>query len=96
MHRFFGLLALAAAGMGLWVLFVPADTGQFAQGAFANAPQGYSSWALGLLMGLALAMLASIDWRGLPGRFGERLRVWRRRLALIMLGGLCAGVLLLF
>jgi hypothetical protein len=96
MHRFFGLLALAAAGTGLWLLFVPADTGQFSQDLFANVPQGYSSWALGLLMGLALALLASIDWRSLPGRFGEWLRVWRRRLALLMLGGLCAGVLLLF
>ncbi len=95
MHRIFGLLALSAAAFGLWVLFAPADTGEHVQG-FTGAPQGYSAWALGLLMGLALALLASVDWRGFPMRFGLWMRLQRRRLGLIILGGLCAGVLLLF
>jgi hypothetical protein len=37
-----------------------------------------------------------IDWRGLPERAGSWLAVQRRRLGLILIGGLCAGVLLLF
>ena len=96
MHRIFGLLALSAAGLGLWVLLGPSDTEQLGKGALAAAPAGYGGWALGLLMGLALALLASIDWRGFPTRFGAGVRLQRRRLGLIILGGLCAGVLLLF
>jgi hypothetical protein len=96
MHRIFGLLALSAAALGLWVLFAPADTDRLSAGASAAAPAGYSAWALGLLMGLALALLASVDWRDFPARFGSWVRLQRRRLGLILLGGLCAGVLLLF
>jgi len=94
MHRIFGLLALAAAGLGVWVLFGPTD--QPANATLAAPPAGYGGWALGLLMGLAIALLASIDWRDFPARFGQWLRLQRRRLGLIVLGGLCAGVLLLF
>jgi hypothetical protein len=96
MHRIFGLLALAAAGLGLWVLFGPIDPDRLGNATLAVAPAGYGGWALGLLMGLALALLASVDWRDFPVRFGQWLRLQRRRLGLIVLGGLCAGVLLLF
>ncbi len=51
---------------------------------------------MGLLMGLVLAWLATIDWRDLPERLGAWLRLQRRRLALLVIGGLCASVLLLF
>lgn len=98
MHRIFGLLALTAAGLGLWVLFGGMDTAPFNRGARAvseAAPTGYSDWAMGLLMGLVLAWLATINWRGLPERLGLWLRLQRRRLGLIILGGLFAGILLL-
>jgi len=98
MHRMFGLLALSAAGLGVWVLFGGRDPDALLEGgrALAGAPAAYSGWAVGLLMGLALALLASVDWRDFPARFGYWLRLQRRRLGLILLGGLCAGVLLLF
>jgi hypothetical protein len=98
MHRIFGLLALTATGLGLWVLFAGLDADPLNRGAraFSETPVGYSDWAMGLLMGLLLAWLATIDWRGFPERFGLWLRLQRRRLGLIILGGLCAGILLLF
>jgi hypothetical protein len=43
-------------------------------------------------MGLALAGLAATDWARLPGW----LRLQRRRIGLIVLGGLLASLLLLF
>jgi len=98
MHRIFGLLALAAAGFGGWVLFTGADPAppDAISGALSGSSGVYSGWAMGLLMGLVLAWLATIDWRDLPERLGAWLRLQRRRLALIILGGLCASVLLLF
>src|SRR5262245_14062612 len=98
MHRIFGLLALGAAGFGVWVLFTspnPASLDGTVRIA-STAPSLYSGWAMGLLMGLVLAWLATIDWRDLPERFGAWTRLQRRRLALIFIGGLCASVLLLF
>ncbi len=98
MHRIFGVLALAAAGFGAWVLFTGPDPAALDRTARAasNSPAVYSGWAMGLLMGLALAWLATMNWRDLPERFGGWLRLQRRRLALIIIGGLCASVLLLF
>ena len=98
MHRIFGLLALAAAGFGVWVLFTgpePATLDRTAS-AVAGSPGVYGGWAMGLLMGLVLAWLATIDWRDLPERFSGWIRLQRRRLALLIIGGLCASVLLLF
>ena len=97
MHRLFGLLALTAAGFGLFLLFGtdPEPKVSSAQSA-DTAPIAYGLWAVGLLMGLTLAWLAGVEWSTLP----ERARVWfrlqRRRLAWVVLGGVCAGVLLLF
>lgn len=98
MHRIFGLLALAAAGFGAWVLFTGADpaTPDATAGALSGSPGVYSGWAMGLLMGLVLAWLATRDWRDLPERLGGWLRLQRRRLALLVIGGLCASILLLF
>jgi hypothetical protein len=92
------LLALAAAGYGVWVLFSAPEPDTYARAArtASDTPMAYSSWALGLLMGLALAWCATIDWRNFPMRFGMWLRLQRRRLGLILLGCACAGVLLLF
>jgi hypothetical protein len=98
MHRMFAFLALAAAGYGVWVLFSPPAADSFSVGAQAGSGGAgiYSGWAFGLLTGLALAWLATIDWRNFPARFGMWVRLQRRRLALLIIGGLCASVLLLF
>jgi hypothetical protein len=98
MHRIFGLLALAAAGFGAWVLFTGPDpaTLDATVNPVSSSPGVYSGWAMGLLMGLVLAWLATRDWRDLPARLGAWLRLQRRRLALLVIGGLCASILLLF
>jgi hypothetical protein len=98
MHRIFALLALASAGFGVWVLFTgPAPDGlDRGADALSEASNAYVGWASGLLMGLVLAWLATIDWRDFPVRFGLWLRLQRRRLGLIVLGSACAWVLLLF
>jgi hypothetical protein len=97
MHRVFGFLALAAAGLGLYLLFGP-DPGPADSAAQTSehAPVAYGGWALGLLTGLALAWLARVDWSSLPLRVAGWLRLQRRRLALVVLGGLFASILLLF
>jgi hypothetical protein len=97
MHRFFGLLALAAAALGLYVLLGPDPAPQsLSAQTMEHAPVAYGSWALGLVMGLALAWLAGIDWSALPGRIADWLRLQRRRLWLVTLGGIFASILLLF
>ena len=97
MHRFFGLLALAAAGLGLYLLFGPdpEPRGAGAQ-ALEHAPVAYGGWAVGLMMGLTLAWLAGVEWATLPARVVAWVRLQRRRLWLFMLGGACASILLLF
>lgn len=94
MQRLFGLLALAAAALGLWVLLVGPGIDPFSGGkrALSEEPGAYTAWALGLLMGLALAWLAATDWAKVPGW----LSLQRRRIGLIVLGGLLASLLLLF
>ncbi len=97
MHRLFGLLAMTAAGLGLFLLLGP-EAGPAGTGAQAadNAPIAYSVWAMGLLMGLTLAWLAGVEWSTLPERLGLWLRLQRRRLGWAVLGGACAAILLLF
>ena len=97
MHRLFGLLALLAAGLGLYLLFGP-ETEPRAGGmqALESAPIAYSGWALGLVMGLALAWLAGVDWSNLPARVVGWVRLQRRRLWLAVLGSVFASILLLF
>jgi hypothetical protein len=97
MHRLFGLLAMTAAGLGLFLLLGPdAEPTSATSQAADHAPIAYSVWAMGLLMGLALAWLAGVEWSTLPQRVGDWLRLQRRRLAWVMLGGACAAFLLLF
>jgi hypothetical protein len=97
MHRFFGLLALAAAGLGLYLLFGPeAEPTSAGAPALEHAPMAYGGWALGLMMGLMLAWLAGVDWTNLPARVVGWIRLQRRRLWLAILGGVFAGILLLF
>jgi hypothetical protein len=96
MHRLFGLLALAAAALALWVLFAGPAVDPFSGGkrVLPEAPSAYSAWAVGVLTGLALAWLAATDW----GWLAAWLRLQRRRLGLLVLGGLLAslGLLLLY
>ena len=96
MHRLFGLLALTAAGLGLFLLLGP-DTEIKSTSAQAadNAPVAYGVWAIGLLMGLTLAWLAGVEWSTLPTRAGLWLRLQRKRLGWAVLGGACAAILLL-
>jgi hypothetical protein len=93
----FGLLAMTAVGLGLFLLLgpdpEPAGTGSKAAD---GAPVAYSVWALGLLMGLTLAWLAGVEWSTLPQRASDWFRLQRRRLGWVMLGGACAAFLLLF
>jgi hypothetical protein len=93
-NHIFGPLALAAAALGLWVLIVgpAADPLGGSPRALSEAPVAYSAWAWGLLMGLLLAWLATKDW----GQFPAWLKLQRKRLGLLILGGLFASVLLLF
>ena len=92
MHRLLGLLALMAAGLGLYLLFGPeAEPRASGMGTIA-----YSGWALGLVMGLALAWLAGVDWSNLPARVVTWVRTQRRRLWLAVLGSVFASILLLF
>jgi hypothetical protein len=94
MHRLFGLLAIMAAALGLYLLFGTEPRG--AGNTLDSAPLAYSGWALGLLMGLALAWLASINWSTVPARLVAWVKLQRRRLWLALLGGVCAGILVLF
>jgi hypothetical protein len=93
MQRLFGVLALAAAALGLWVLIVGPAVDPWSGGvrALSEPPATYTAWAVGLVMGLALAWLAVVDWGRMPGR----LRLQRWRLAILVLGGLLASALLL-
>jgi hypothetical protein len=98
MHRFFGILALAAAALGLYLLLAGPDfePRNAAAQALEGPPVAYGVWALGLVMGLTLAWLAGVDWSTLPARTHLWFRLQRRRLGWMVVGGLFAGMLLLF
>jgi hypothetical protein len=97
MHRIFAIIALASAAFGVWVLVGGPAPGTLSRGAESlPVPGTYSVWAVGLLMGLVMAWVALIDWKSFPERFSDWLRLQRRRLALLLIGGACASVLLLF
>ncbi len=98
MHRFFGLMALTAAGLGLYLLF--GSDAVEPKGASAqfldNAPISYGVWAVGLLMGLTLAWLAGVEWSTVPVRATLWVKLQRRRFGWALFGGLFAAILLLF
>jgi hypothetical protein len=93
MQRLFGVLALTATALGLWLLIAGPSVDPWSGGerALSEPPATYTAWAVGLLMGLTLAWFAAMDWDKLP----DWLRLQRRRLALLILGGLLASALLL-
>jgi len=98
MHRFFGLMALTAAGLGLYLLFGPDAAEPKGAGAQAldNAPIAYGVWAVGLLMGLTLAWLAGVEWSTVPMRATLWVKLQRRRFGWALFGSLFAAILLLF
>jgi hypothetical protein len=97
MHRLFGLLALTAAGLGLYLLLGPDAEPRGAAGqALDSAPTAYGLWAAGLLMGLTLAWLAGVQWSTLPERAHLWFRLQRKRLGWALVGGFSAAILLLF
>ncbi len=92
MHRLFGLLALAVAALALWALLAGPATAPSSGGKerLLEVPSTYGAWIVGVLMGMALAWLANPDWR----KARSWLRLQRRRLAVLVLVGLLASLLL--
>jgi hypothetical protein len=84
MRHMFAFLALAAAAAALWTLFV-------GKPSLSEVPATYSAWIVGVLTGMGLAWLANPDWR----KAKSWLRLQRRRLAVLILVGLLASVVLL-
>jgi hypothetical protein len=98
MHRMFILPAMIAAGLGVLLLLggpgVPGSS--LGVRLVSDTPMAYSGWAIGLLMGAFLAWFCSVDWAGMPVRLGGWWRLQKRRLTLVVLGGLFAACLLYF
>jgi hypothetical protein len=90
MHRLFGFLALAAVGVALTVLLAGPAVGPIAASRLRlpDPPSHYRAWAAGVLLGLALAWLAGLDWKRIDAWWG----VQRRRLGLLAVGGLLAAL----
>ena len=95
MHRFFGLLIMTAIGLALCLPLGGGDGEPIGVRGPSLQSAPYSVWAVGLCSGLFLAWLAGLDWRNLPERMGQWVRLQRRRLGWMLVGGFCAGILLL-
>jgi hypothetical protein len=95
MHRVFGLLVLAAVVLGPYILLMGPQAPVGAREGVQGAPVAYGGWAVGLCMGLVLAWVAGLDWRNLPDRLTQWVTLQRRRLGWMLIGGVCAGILLL-
>jgi hypothetical protein len=90
MHRLLGFVALASAGVALAVLLGGPAVGPLSGGKLQETPSHYRAWAAGVLMGLALAWLARLDWKKIEGWW----RLQRRRLGLLAAGSALAALLL--
>ncbi len=88
MHRLFGFLAIAFAAVALSVLLAGPAVGPLSGGRLT--PGHYRAWAAGVLTGLVLAWLASLNWKKIEGWWGQQ----RRRLGLLAVGGLLAALVL--
>jgi LPXTG-motif cell wall-anchored protein len=60
------------------------------------APTSSMGWIGGLLLGLAGSWLYRIEWAVLLERLGLWAKVQRRRLAWIVVGSICAAILICF
>jgi hypothetical protein len=90
MHRLFGFLSLASAGVALSVFVAGPAIGPLSGDRLRETPSHYRAWAAGVLMGLALAWLASLDWKKIAGWWGLQ----RRRLGLLAAGSALAALVL--
>ena len=61
-----------------------------------GAPASYTGWLGGLLLGLAAAWLYRLEWSLFAERLGLWAKVQRRRLAWLVIGSICAAVLIYF
>jgi hypothetical protein len=61
-----------------------------------GAPASYSGWMGGLLLGLAASWLYRLEWSVFAERLGLWAKVQRRRLAWLVLGSICAAILIYF
>jgi hypothetical protein len=93
MHRVLGLLLFSVLALVGYLLF--AGPLSAPSGGAAGSLQGYGGSVVGLIVGLLLAWLVALDWRTLPERACAWVRVQRYRLGWVLLGGFCAGILLL-
>jgi hypothetical protein len=98
MRGIFWTSVIAGAGLAvLLLLSEPApDVGHAGTQSPLGMPATYGGWAIGLAMGVSLAWLARVDWREFPARLADWVRLQRRRVGWVMVGGLLAGILLLF
>jgi hypothetical protein len=91
------LVFLALVGLG--GLFLPwGAVLQLApsEPALASSATSCMGWMGGLMLGLVLAWLYSIEWSAVSERLGGWLKVQRRRLAWALLGSICAAILIYF
>jgi len=65
-------------------------------GPSAATPGSSIGWIGGLLLGLAASWLYRIEWAVLGERLGLWAKLQRRRLAWIVLGSICAAILIYF
>jgi hypothetical protein len=61
-----------------------------------GAPASYTGWVGGLLLGLAASWLYRLEWSIFAERLGLWAKVQRRRLAWLVLGSICAAILIYF
>jgi hypothetical protein len=61
-----------------------------------GAPAAYRGWMGGLLLGLAASWLYRLEWSLCAERLGLWAKVQRRRLAWLVLGSICAAILIYF
>lgn len=101
MGRLFVYLAIVASVLGIVVLMPGpgSDTVEATHSAStllpALLPVG-GGWVVGLMMGIALAWVARMDWRSIPARIALWIRTLRHRVWWMVCGGVCASVLLFF
>ena len=98
MHRFFGLMAVTAAGLGLYLLFGPDATepkGASAQ-VLDNAPISYGVWAVVAALRVVLRRHNLHNTSTVPVRATLWVKLQRRRFGWALFGGLFAAILLLF
>ena len=99
MGRLFVYLAIVASMLGVVVLVPGSDTTEASRSANALMPTllpAGGGWAIGLVMGIALAWVTRFDWRGIPERLALFVRTMRHRVWWMVCGGVCASVLLFF